>query len=264
LFEATVGIGGLKTSQVFGAAKIAAQENLLPLGILGLGFSAENSPIPFHRTLVVHLMESGMIKRASFAMIGPRSEPFGTVRPDGEKTRDRGWLVIGNLPDKYHNGITWCPALAEQYRAWVIRLNKVAVNGMVICENQLALIDTGSSYLTTTEDYCQDIAKTVQGKSSNRIVTYPSGGLNEFSFTFGDAGREATFRLNKEDLSLGPVPGSDSLRSPVTYMSFGNKKYTWILGGIFIDNMVTIFDYTGEQRIGFATRSDLDPAVTKI
>ena len=94
LFEVTVGIGGLKTSQVFGAAKIAPQESLLPLGILGLGFSAENSTIPFHRTLVVHLMESGMIKRASFVMIGPRSEPFGTVRPDGEKTRDRGWLVI--------------------------------------------------------------------------------------------------------------------------------------------------------------------------
>ncbi|KAJ4138513.1 hypothetical protein NW768_002348 [Fusarium equiseti] len=264
LFEATVGIGGLRTSQVFGAAKIAAQENLLPLGILGLGFSAENSPIPFHRTLVVHLLESGMIKRASFAMIGPRSEPFGTARPDGEKTRDRGWLVIGNLPDAYHNGITWCPALAEQYRAWVIRLNKVTVNGVVICENQLALVDTGSSYITTTEDYCIDIAKVVHGKASNRIVTYPSGRLSELSFTFGDTGGEATYRLNKEDLSLGPAPGSDSLRSPVTYMNFGNKKYTWILGGIFIDNMVTVFDYTGEKRIGFATRSDLDPVVTKI
>ncbi|RGP78807.1 acid protease [Fusarium longipes] len=258
LFEATVGIGGLKTSQVFGAAKIAAQANLLPLGILGLGFSADNSPYPFHRTLVVQLMESGMIKRASFALIGPRSKPAGSVESTDEKTRDRGWLVIGTLPDEYHNGITWCPVLAEKYRAWVVRLNKVIVNGVVICEDQLALIDTGSSYVTTTEENCQDIAKAVRGKASNRIVSYPSGGLSEFSFTFGDGTGEATFSLNDEDLSLGPVPG-DLLRSPVTYMSFDNKKYTWILGGIFIDNMVTIFDYTGEQRIGFASRSDVEP-----
>ncbi|VTO91854.1 unnamed protein product [Fusarium graminearum] len=265
LFEATIGIGGLKTPQVFGAAKIAAQENLLPLGILGLGFSAENSPIPFHRTLVVHLMESGMIKRASFALIGPRSEPAGSIRPDGEKTRDRGWLVIGNLPECYHNGITWCPVLAEKYRAWVIRLNKVKVNGVVICQDQLALVDTGSSYLTTTEENCREIAKVIQGKASNRIVTYPSGGLSELSFTFGDASGGATFGLNKEDLSLGPVPGSggDVLRSPVTYMSFENRKYNWVLGGIFIDNMISIYDYTGEPRIGFASRFNVDPVVTK-
>ncbi|XEV07161.1 hypothetical protein FSHL1_012448 [Fusarium sambucinum] len=266
LFEATVGIGGLKTPQVFGAAKIAAQENLLPLGILGLGFSADNSPIPFHRTLVVHLMESGMIKRASFALIGPRSEPAGSIRSNDEKTRDRGWLVIGSLPDSYHNGITWCPALADKYRAWVVRLNKVTVNGVVVCEDQLALIDTGSSFLTTTEDNCREIAKVIQGKANNRIVAYPSGGLTEFSFTFGDAAGEATFGLNKEDLSLGPVSGSTDglLRSPVTYMSFGTKKYNWVLGGIFIDNMISIYDYTGEPRIGFASRSDVNPVVTKI
>ncbi|KAG8361337.1 hypothetical protein FVEN_g1017 [Fusarium venenatum] len=266
LFEATVGIGGLKTPQVFGAAKIAAQENLLPLGILGLGFSADNSPIPFHRTLVVHLMESGMIKRASFALIGPRSEPAGSIRLNDQRTRDRGWLVIGSLPDSYHNGITWCPALADKYRAWVIRLNKVTVNGIVVCEDQLALVDTGSSYLTTTEDNCREIAKVIQGKANNRIVAYPNGNLREFSFTFGDAAGEATFGLNKEDLSLGPVSGSGDgfLRSPVTYMSFGNKKYNWVLGGIFIDNMISIYDYTGEPRVGFASRSDVNPVITKI
>ncbi|RGP69562.1 acid protease [Fusarium sporotrichioides] len=266
LFETTVSIGGLKTPQVFGAAKIATQENLLPLGILGLGFSADNSPIPFHRTLVVHLVESGMIKRASFALIGPRSEPAGSITPSDDKTRSRGWLVVGNLPDSYHNGITWCPALAEKYRAWVVRLNKVTVNGVVVCEDQLALVDTGSSYLITTEDNCCDIAKLIQGKVGKGALTYPSGGLSDFSFTFGDAAGEATFGLNNEDLSLGPVSGSGDgfLRSPVTYMSFGNRKYDWVLGGIFIDNMISIFDYTGAPRVGFASRSGVDPVITSI
>ncbi|KAF4621925.1 hypothetical protein G7Y89_g14418 [Cudoniella acicularis] len=269
LFEGLVSIGSLKTNQAFGAAEIAKDENLLPTGILGLGFSKQDSPVPFHRTLIVQLKEAGLIKRACFALIGPRAEPAGNYRLNDRKEKDRGWLVIGNLEDRYHNGITWCRALVEEHRQWVVRLNKVTVNGVVICEDQIALMDTGSSYLATSKAHIDRIAEVIEGKvSKSGNIVYTAGALEKVAFTFGDTA-EASFLLNDEDLSIGAVSNTNpsELRSPFMHLKAldsEEKKDFWILGGIFIDNMVTIFDYTGKMRIGFASKSAIDPTISDV
>lgn len=267
LFQGVVSIGSLKTRQVFGAAEIAKDENMLPVGIIGLGFSRQDSPIPFHRTLVVQLKESGLIKRACFALVGPRAEPMGSVINE-RREKDRGWLIIGSLEDKYHNGITWCRALVERYRQWVVRLNKVTVNGVVICENQLALLDTGSSYIATNKANIDKVAGQIQGKvNRGGNLVYPTAALKQVSFLFGDTSEDSFF-LNDEDLSLGPAGASSTdTKSPFIYLKsldVGDKKDFWILGGIFIDNMVTVFDYTGDMRIGFASKSEVDPVTSDV
>ncbi|CEJ55975.1 hypothetical protein PMG11_02202 [Penicillium brasilianum] len=272
MHTAPITLGNLSVEQMFGAVPFRRLSPTMPSGILGLGFSVPDSPLPHHVNLVLQMHKAGLVKHASFAMIGPRSEPASNplVRREGERTH-RGWFVLGALDDKYHRGITWCPIQTQngEHRKWVVPLRKVIVNGIVVCENQRALLDTGCTYLLTGVKNMAALAEAMRGTRTLRGVEYTPGALRSVEFVFGnndEDNKEASFGLNPENLTLGcGVEDTTMQRSPFESFKDGRLEDQhsagdyWILGGIFLDNMITIFDYMGSTRVGFAAKSDIDP-----
>lgn len=261
-------LGSLQVEQKFAAVAYQEVGPLMPTGMLGLGFLERNSRIPAHDNLVVQLHSAGLLKHASFTMIGPRSEPENTPAINTEGHKTRGWFVIGTLDQKYHLGVTWCQVDFLNARKWVVQLRRVEVNGRLICENQQALIDTGTSYLGTGRQNMDTIATFITGGITNvGTIEYASNALESVVFVFGDSEKDQqSFSLNEEDLSLGAgVVDPGKLQSPFVLLdnlevTHPNGDY-WVLGGIFLDNIITIFDYIGKKRIGFAAKSSIDPEV---
>jgi hypothetical protein len=267
LYEGQFALGRLQAQfQTFGAVSFEKAVSL-PTGLLGMGFAKPGTPVPYHPNLVQNFAKDGKLKHASFTMIGPRSEPANSKPINERKEKNRGWFVLGTLDPKYHRGITWCDFVENQKHLWAVRLNSVSVNGVVICKDQIAIIDSGTSYLVTRKENLDSATPLMKGIRSTEGIIYPPGSLIDMSFTFGPPALERSFKLNREDLSLGPSEDATNpkwLRSPLVnpagFDELFGQNY-WVLGGIFIDNMITIFDYTDKKKIGFAEKSDVDPVI---
>lgn len=92
------------------------------------------------------------------------------------------------------------------------------------------------------------------------LIRYPRGAIESISFRLG--GR--TIELHPSDFSLGDLkPDSQGVTrtlSSICTLPNGSWPFAdnlWVLGGIFIDNVVTIFDF-GARKIGFADISERD------
>ena len=225
-------------------------------GLIGLGFGLVGSGIPAHSNFVQTLHNEGMIRYASYAIVGPRNDPEEAARIDEQGIQQpRGTCVIGALETKFYTGeIEWCPCVEEQ--RWVIKLDEVKVNGKVLFRNQSALIDTGTALIRVSPHIFNEFKASVAGSNSHsdrNLFTYPEDSIRSISFVFG--ARE--FSLTETDLTLGRVhytPNNRRVSSICRTSTWKGPWNLWILGGIFIDNIVTIFDFN-EKRLGLATIS---------
>lgn len=270
IFTDNVGVGALvATDQIVGAVgssdlskdAIKGKSN----GLIGLGFAQEES-IGFIQTL----QRQGAIRYASISLVGPRNDPGEAAKIDKTQTMEpRGQLIIGSVDEKYYTGeIAWCPQIPDFDQAvlnrWIVKLDAVLLNGIEIQEfhDQYALIDTGTSYIVTSPlnmtTFRHKVGAGARPTSKRYMWAYPKSSISSISFKLG--GR--VIELHPSDFSLGDLePDSNKVvRSLSSICTLPGNKWPfpdnlWILGGIFIDNIVTIFDF-GEKKVGFADISE--------
>ena len=229
-------------------------------GILGLGFPTD--PANAGRKNLVQIMyDRGLVKHPSFALIGPRVDPKLAEKIDNSVImQPRGTFVIGSVDPSYYTGsIAWCPQIVATNR-WVVKLDKILINGQVAFENQLALIDTGTAYMVASPSNFDKAQKFIDGAAplkskGGNMFAFPADNLKKVGFVFG--GRE--IRLHPQDFGLGGVKSqSNQMVSSIVKLSeWDFPEELWVIGGIFLDNTVTIFDY-GQKRVGFADISEKD------
>ena len=120
-------------------------------GLLGLGLPTDPANAG-RKNLVQKMYEQGMVMHPSFALIGPRVDPKLAEKIDNKSVimQPRGIFVIGSVdPAYYTESIAWCPQILATNR-WVVRPDKILINGQLAFENQLALIDTGTAYIVAS------------------------------------------------------------------------------------------------------------------
>ncbi|KAF3931435.1 Gastricsin [Dactylella cylindrospora] len=218
--------------------------------------------------LIRNLKRQGMVDAAVMTMIGPRVDHKFMPKPEGGFTNGmaRGYLAIGPAYAEYVDGqVVWCDLLQDQNQSpesawsrgrWVVKLNQIIINNKVEFENQYALIDTGTAYIITSDPNFNKMVDITQGsRAGNSLFTYNKESLQSISFAF-DRG---TLNLSPEDFSIGETAGKTRHFSCITKAPSAGSlpKNIWILGGAFLDNMVTIFDYD-HRRVGFANIPDKD------
>ncbi|KAL3422072.1 eukaryotic aspartyl protease [Phlyctema vagabunda] len=250
------------SSQVFGAAPYGSLSQRVKesqsQGLIGLANWTPRISAPKHDNLVVNLARQGRIKFASFALVGPRNNPVQAQADTNKTTRPRGRLIIGAVSRKWYSGeIAWCPWLKEEYHQWVVELDEVWINDYKIAEKQLAFIDSGTSYIMTSPQNALAVRSVLHGTVCGKeeaAFEYAPGALSTVTFVLG--GR--LFTLNPDDLSLGRNASGNDISSILTLgkgVKWPFAQRMWVLGGILLDNIVTVFDYT-DHRIGFATLGD--------
>ena len=229
-------------------------------GLLGLGFPT-NPANASRRNLVQTMYDLKMVKHASFALVGPRVDPKLATEIDKKVVmQPRGTFVIGSVDPAYYTGsIAWCPQIVAKNR-WIVKLDKILVNGKIAFQDQLALVDTGTSYIVASPSNFTKIQQSIPGAATlekkPNMFAFPTESLKSVSFVF--AGRE--IELKPQDFGLGGIKDetnrmcSSIVRLPGKW-EFENNL--WVIGGIFLDNVVTIFDYE-ERKVGFADVSEKD------
>ena len=267
MYNDTVTVGKLTVPSVmFGAAPSQGIKTAFQMskanGILGLGFPTDRENAG-RRNLVQVLYDLRLVNHASFALIGPRVDPKLAEKIDNQVImQPRGTFVIGSVDPAYYTGqIAWCPQIISTNR-WIVKLDKIIINRKVVFENQLAFIDIGTVYIVAspfnfdkTKAFITG-AKPIASKSGNMFF-YPADNLQSVGFTFG--GRE--INLQPQDFGLGGIKSQKgSMCSSIVRLDdWGFAENLWVIGGIFLDNVVTIFDY-GESKVGFADISERDLA----
>jgi cathepsin D len=262
LFTDTITIGGLVAhQQLLGAASTASIRSTFlggkSNGLLGLSLTAAN------KNLVQNLKAQGVIKYASIAVVGPRNDPKLAREIDRKRTLlPRGQLVVGAVDRRFYTGeIAWCPIVSGE--RWVVKLDEVRINGRVVFKDQLALIDTGTAYIVTSPTAYAKVKDTIpgtediRGRKESRMFSFPEASLRSVEFVFGGRSME----LKKQDFGLGGIRDVKTTRMASSIVSlpgergvevFSGMETMWIIGGIFLDNVVTIFDYEA-RKVGFAT-----------
>lgn len=265
IYQDTIRVGKLTgTNQTVGAATV---NNLAKVmkgskanGIIGLGFP--RSQQTDRQNLVQSLQATGQLKYASFSLIGPRVNPADAIAIDSKKImQPRGHFVIGSVDRSFYTGeIAWCPVTADAGNRWLITLDEVRVNGVVKFTKQKALVDTGTAWILVSPKKLVQVSQTIPGcipvPKQPLFIAYPQPSLQNLSFVFG--GRE--FHLGSSDnLGHRQVEGRDLVVSSVCTLQdkWPFDEDVWLIGGIFLDNVVTIFDYE-KRTVGFADISEAD------
>lgn len=287
LFEDEVTVGTLTCgNQALGAASTSDIDDKFRSkssnGILGLGFpldGADEAASVDLSNIVLALHASNKVKYASLSIIGPRNDPKTAADIDKNKImQPRGFFVIGSVDPKFYTGtISWCPQLMPD--RWIVDLDQVIINDVVVAEKQRVLIDTGTPYIVASPRNYERVIGSIQGgrkypAKKDLFFTYPETSLSKVSFVLG--GR--TFKMFPQDFGLGGIKlypksstsGTDKATNPVqdkgvarivsSIMRLESWPFDddmWIIGGIFLDNIVTIFDF-GARQVGFADISEED------
>ncbi|KAI9791552.1 MAG: hypothetical protein M1833_001508 [Piccolia ochrophora] len=258
LFRDNVGMGSLVAERlIVGAASSSDIKDEFKSdksnGILGLGFDPQD-----RRNLVQTLYDQGQVKHASFSLVGPRNDPKLAKEIDRRAIlQPRGTFVLGSLDRKFYTGeIAWCPQAKSVSRdRWIVALDRVVINGKQAFEGQYALVDTGTAAIVTSNKVFNRVQSLIPGSQSmpgqgQKMFSFPTESLSSVEFVFN--GR--SFALQKQDFGLGDLKDNRNRRcsSIMTLDEYPFPDDLWIIGGIFLDNIATIFDYE-ERKVGFAT-----------
>lgn len=265
IYQDTIRVGKLTgTRQAVGAAPVKNLASVMKgskaNGIIGLGFPRTQQSD--RQNLVQSLQSTGQLKYASFSLIGPRVNPADAIAIDKQKImQPRGHFVIGSVDKSFYTGeIAWCPVTADAGNRWLVTLDEVRINGVVKFTKQKALIDTGTAWMLVSKQKLVQVSQAITGSipvPNKPFFAYPESSLQKLSFVFG--GRE--LQLGSSDFNLGHrlVGGKDLLVSSICTIAddWPFDEDVWIIGGIFLDNVVTIFDYE-KRTVGFADVSEAD------
>ncbi|KAM9429594.1 renin-like [Salvelinus alpinus] len=246
LSEDVVVVGGIPVVQVF------AEVTALPAipfifakfdGVLGMGYP--NVAIDGITPVFDRIMSQHVLKEDVFSVYYSK-DPMH--KPGGE-------LVLGGTDPDYYTG-TFNYMGTRKAGKWEVNMKGVSVGEeMLFCmEGCMAVIDTGSSYITGPASSVSVLMKTIGATelaeggytvNCDRVKSLPS-------VTFHLGGHEYT--LTEEDYILWQSQFGEDICS-VTFRGLDVPPPTgpiWILGANFIARYYTEFDRRN-NRIGFAT-----------
>ncbi|KAG1747423.1 aspartic peptidase domain-containing protein [Suillus lakei] len=146
--------------------------------------------------------------------------------------------------------LTYTAVTEEGY--WEVNLEAVSRNGSTVASNSASIIDTGTTFIITSDNAAEAYYKDIPGSSSSTQgeVTYytiPCNTIGSYTptLTFGGRG----FNVSEKTFNIGPESsGSSDCVGGIAGMS---SVDFWVVGGIFLQNVYTVFDNKNLQ-VGFA------------
>lgn len=161
-------------------------------------------------------------------------------------------LCIGATnPDLYvKDTLTYTAVTEKGY--WQVNLEAVSRNGSTVASNSASIIDTGTTYIITSDGAAEAYYKDIPGSSNSTqedmtYYTIPCDTIGSYTptLTFGGRG----FNVSEDTFNLGPE--SDGSSDCVGGIAGTSSVDFWVVGGVFLQNVYTVFD-NGNLRVGFA------------
>ncbi|CAO3612747.1 unnamed protein product [Cunninghamella echinulata] len=238
----TVEMGGLKAkNQVIGISneysKGMDKAMFSPDGLLGLGFASlsKYKAMPFLDTLY----QQGEIDQKMFGIY------LNTASDD---PKERGELTLGGYNQRMvTQKPIFTPVTSPKY--WQIKFNQVLLAGKALALNVEAIIDTGSTLIITDTEFAEDFYSKVPGakKLDGKHYVVPCNNIPKLQFSIG----KQVFTINPNSFSFGRVEGADDLCYGGVVGSMEGRQDPWIVGGVFLSSVYSIFDADNRQ-IGFS------------
>jgi hypothetical protein len=169
-----------------------------------------------------------------------------------------GQLVLSpNLQNTHY--ITSCPLI--QPTSWIIELDTVMLNGDLILTGQTALIDTGTSFIVTTEANLSAMRKIMPG---SRLLR---SGVNQYMLVACVTDvkglvfviQDRAFTIPADDLFIGKAIEGDGVLCVIAID--GLTEGHWILGCRLLSRTTVHFDMS-HHRVGFGRSSLKDMSRT--
>ncbi|KAG1877112.1 Asp-domain-containing protein [Suillus tomentosus] len=135
---------------------------------------------------------------------------------------------------------------------WQVNLEAVSRDGSTVASNSASIIDTGTTMIITTDAAAEAYYQDIPGSSSSTqeemtYYTIPCDTIGSYTPTFSFGGRG--FDVSEGTFNLGPESeGSSDCVGGIAGMS---NLDLWVVGGIFLQNVYTVFDQ-GNTQVGFA------------
>ncbi|KAG1819968.1 acid protease [Suillus variegatus] len=161
-------------------------------------------------------------------------------------------LSIGATnPNLYiEDTLTYTAVTKEGY--WQVNLEAVSRDGSTVASNSASIIDTGTTMIITTDAAAEAYYQDIPGSSNSTqegmtYYTIPCDTIGSYTPTFSFGGRG--FDVSEGTFNLGPESeGSSDCVGGIAGMS---DLDFWVVGGIFLQNVYTVFDQ-GNTQVGFA------------
>jgi cathepsin D len=235
-------LGGYEaTDQTFLAASwyssTFAYPNFMPDGLVGFAF--EQLSGLGAKSVFETISDSGVLPESVFSV------KLSSTSGESE-------LCIGATnPNLYvEDTLTYTAVTEEGY--WQVNLEAVSRDGSTVASNSASIIDTGTTFIITSDDAAEAYYKNIPGSSSSTQgeITYyiiPCDTIGSYTptLTFGGRG----FDVSKETFNLGPE--SDDSSDCLGGIAGMSGVDFWVVGGVFLQNVYTVFD-KGNIQVGFA------------
>lgn len=214
-----------------------AYPNFVPDGLAGFAF--EKISALGAKSVFETISDSGVLPESVFS-VKLSSTP-------GESE-----LCIGTTNTNLYvkDTLTYTAVTEEGY--WQVNLEAVSRNGSTVASNNASIIDTGTTFIITSDDAAEAYYKDIPGSSNSTqgeitYYTIPCDTIGSYTpiLTFGGRG----FSVSEETFNIGPASsGSSDCLGGIAGMS---SVDFWVIGGVFLQNVYTVFD-KGNLQVGFA------------
>jgi cathepsin D len=214
-----------------------AYSNFVPDGLAGFAF--EKISALGAKSVFETISDSGVLPESVFSV------KLSSTSGESE-------LCIGTTNTNLYvkDTLTYTAVTEEGY--WEVNLEAVSRNGSTVASNNASIIDTGTTFIITSDAAAEAYYKDIPGSSSSTqgeitYYTIPCDTIGSYTptFTFGGRG----FSVSKETFNLGPASsGSSDCLGGIGGMS---SVDFWVIGGVFLQNVYTVFD-KGNLQVGFA------------
>ncbi|CAG8602239.1 2387_t:CDS:2 [Ambispora leptoticha] len=236
--------------QIFGIANEANTLYVMDIidGLVGLGFKS-NTAVKGIKPLFDNMIDRHLLKKNLFSVAYVKDACGGEL--------NGGEIRFGGINHAYFTGDILYLKAIQPSSYWVVMANDIQVgNNAPLNMSGKAIIDTGGSIITLPSDVASAVYSQIPGSYFDSdyggwLLPINTDPCLVIYFVF--SGRK--FGIPVADIIWDPVNGTNYAGGgiqvqPGTY---------WILGGIFIKNVYTVFDRTKvKPRVGLATRRQFD------
>lgn len=238
----TIKIAGMSLKYQFGLTTDTS-DNFVHFafdGILGLSMNEGSN-----ENFLVALKENSLVEKNMFSIALNRAI-------DGSNT---GEIKFGSTnPDKYTGDITYTPTTSKG--DWSIPLDNLSFEGKKAGVGGMrAYIDTGTSYIFTTETAAKSVHAIIPGAASADGVTYtvPCDTKKPLVLTFSGV----DFPISHKDWI---APKDNEGRCTSNIYGYEVVEGGWLLGDTFLKNVYAVFD-KDQKRIGKLHRGGTPPGI---
>ncbi|KAH8821183.1 aspartic peptidase domain-containing protein [Xylogone sp. PMI_703] len=243
----SLSIAGLNVSMPFGIANTTSDDfNSFPMdGILGLAQTKGSTPNFLETLTAAKLLQSNIfgisINRAS----------------DGPNNGEINFGAVDS--SRFQGSIGYIPVADSSDGEWAIPLDSAGFGDkQADIGDQLAYIDTGTSYIFAPPEDAIAFHAVVPGSQSSDNVTFlvPCKTTTPATVTFGGV----SYDIDPIDW-VGFKSKDPSMCTSNIYGHSVVADGGWLLGDTFLKNVYAVFD-VDENRIGFAQKKSSGTAVT--